>query len=60
MSTIDEKNLLPNVYSKIKEFAKFFSFKVDPFSEGKQINFYKVVSPKSVSNTFQLTCCTVS
>ena len=40
-------------YSKRKEFAphgsKLFPFRVDPFSEGKQNNFERVVSLESVS-----------
>ena len=38
------------VYSKRKEFApmgsKFFPFRVDPFSEGRQNNFDRVASPE--------------
>ena len=41
------------VYSKRKEFAplgsKFFPFRVDSFSEGRQNQFVRIVSPESVS-----------
>ena len=46
-------HVLKGVCFKRKEFApkgsKFFPFRVDPFSEGRQSNFDRVVSPESVS-----------
>ena len=47
------------VCSKSKEFAplgsKFFPIRVDPFSEGSQNNFVRVISPESVSIPLNVT-----
>ena len=47
------KSLLKEVYTKKKTFAskgnKFFHFKVDPFSEGRQNNLDRVITPENDS-----------
>ena len=56
---LDIKPILKGVYSKRKEFAphgsKFFLFKVDPISEGRQNKFEKIGSLEKASNPLKLT-----